>query len=110
MREHLQQVFDTKFSLDEKLRFMSEVLELDDLGKDEPIKGIYGVEAASLHYFDKSARYLTIDEAAQLAILLPSPRKRNPHDLTPYLQQRVAWVKRQMRQLGNDYLAPILND
>lgn len=44
LREHLQQVFDTKFSLDEKLRFMSEVLELDDLGKDEPIKGIYGVE------------------------------------------------------------------
>ena len=88
-----------------KKRILEVYLNVAEFGK-----GIYGVEAASLHYFDKSARYLTIDEAAHLAILLPSPRKRNPHDLTPYLQQRVAWVKRQMRQLGNDYLAPILND
>ena len=88
-----------------KKRILEVYLNVAEFGK-----GIYGVEAASLHYFDKSARYLSIDEAAQLAVLLPSPRKRNPHDLTPYLQQRVSWVKRQMRQLGSDYLTPILND
>ncbi|GAA0780703.1 hypothetical protein GCM10009193_17240 [Shewanella aestuarii] len=88
-----------------KKRILEVYLNVAEFGQ-----GIYGVEAASLHYFDKSARYLSIDEAAQLAVLLPSPRKRNPHDLTPYLQQRVSWVKRQMRQLGSDYLAPILTN
>jgi monofunctional biosynthetic peptidoglycan transglycosylase len=71
-------------------------------------KGIYGVEAASQHYFNKSARYLTANEAARLAVLLPSPRKRDPNNLTPYLRQRVAWVEKQMKQLGSGYLAPIL--
>lgn len=71
-------------------------------------KGIYGVEAASQHYFHKSARQLTTNEAARLAVLLPSPRKRDPNNLTPYLRQRVAWVEKQMRQLGSGYLAPIL--
>ncbi|MBZ9612287.1 monofunctional biosynthetic peptidoglycan transglycosylase [Rheinheimera maricola] len=72
-------------------------------------KGIYGVEAASQHYFNKPASRLSQNEAARLAVLLPSPRKRNPRDLTPYLQQRVVWVERQMRQLGPDYLRPVLN-
>jgi monofunctional biosynthetic peptidoglycan transglycosylase len=72
-------------------------------------KGIYGVEAASQHYFNKSARYLTTNEVARLTVLLPSPRNRDPHHLTPYLRQRVAWVERQMKQLGTGYLQPILN-
>ncbi|MEZ8184998.1 monofunctional biosynthetic peptidoglycan transglycosylase [Shewanella sp. 5S214] len=72
-------------------------------------KGIYGVEAASQHYFHKSARNLSSNEAARLAVLLPSPRKRDPNNLTPYLRQRVVWVERQMKQLGAGYLRPILN-
>ena len=72
-------------------------------------KGIYGVEAASQHYFNKPVSRLSQNEAARLAVLLPSPRKRNPRDLTPYLQQRVIWVERQMRQLGPGYLRPVLN-
>lgn len=71
-------------------------------------KGIYGVEAASQHYFNKSAKYLSNKEAAKLAVLLPSPRNRNPNHLTPYLSQRVVWVERQMKQLGSAYLTPIL--
>ncbi|GGP87930.1 monofunctional biosynthetic peptidoglycan transglycosylase [Shewanella ulleungensis] len=71
-------------------------------------KGIYGVEAASQHYFNKPAKYLSSKEAAKLAVLLPSPRNRNPNHLTPYLSQRVVWVERQMRQLGTGYLTPIL--
>jgi monofunctional biosynthetic peptidoglycan transglycosylase len=72
-------------------------------------KGIYGVEAASQHYFHKSARNLSSNEAARLAVLLPSPRKRDPNNLTPYLRQRVVWVERQMKQLGAGYLRPILD-
>lgn len=71
-------------------------------------QGIYGVEAASQHYFNKSARYLSKNEAARLAVLLPSPRKRNPNNLSPYLSQRAVWVERQMKQLGSGYLETIL--
>lgn len=71
-------------------------------------KGIYGVEAASLHYFGKSARYLKANQAARLAVLLPSPRTRDPNQLTPYLRQRVNWIEQQMQQLGRGYLTPVL--
>ncbi|KKO50352.1 peptidoglycan transglycosylase [Arsukibacterium sp. MJ3] len=87
-----------------KKRILEVYVNVAELGK-----GIYGVEAASQHYFAKSARHLTINEAARLAVLLPAPRKRDPRQLTPYLSQRVTWVERQMRQLGPGYLAPILN-
>ena len=41
-------------------------------------QGIYGVEAASQHYFSKSASGLSPAEAATLAALLPNPR--NPRE------------------------------
>lgn len=72
-------------------------------------KGIYGVEAASRHYFNTSARNLTAEQAARLAVLLPNPRHRNPNQLTYNLRQRVTWVERQMRQLGPAHLAPIID-
>lgn len=40
--------------------------------------GIFGAEAASRHYFHKSAAKLTRREALLLAAALPSPRLRNP--------------------------------
>lgn len=40
--------------------------------------GAYGVEAASQRYFDKSARELTISEAALIAGLLKAPSKFSP--------------------------------
>ena len=86
-----------------KKRILEVYLNVAEFGK-----GIYGVEAASQHYFGKSASKLTTDQAARLAVLLPSPRKRDPNHLTPYLSQRVDWVERQMQQLGAGYLKPIL--
>ena len=71
--------------------------------------GIYGVEAASQYYFGKSSSQLSRNQAARLAVLLPSPRRRDPNQLTPYLQQRVSWVEQQMRQLGAGYLKPVLD-
>jgi monofunctional glycosyltransferase len=40
--------------------------------------GIFGVEAASRHYYGKSSSELTPQEAARLAVVLPNPRKYNP--------------------------------
>lgn len=72
--------------------------------------GIYGVEAASQHYYGKPAKALSRNQSARLAVLLPSPRKRDPRRLTPYLEQRVTWVERQMQQLGSGYLQPVLSN
>ncbi|WP_340680135.1 monofunctional biosynthetic peptidoglycan transglycosylase [Paraglaciecola sp.] len=88
-----------------KKRILEVYLNVAEFGK-----GIYGIEAASQHYFHKSASNLTTSEAAKLAVLLPSPRKRDPRHLTPYLRQRVVWVERQMQQLGTGYLKPILDN
>ena len=86
-----------------KKRILEVYLNIAEFGK-----GIYGVEAASQHYFGRSASKLTMNQAARLAVLLPSPRTRNPNALTYYLRQRVDWVERQMQQLGPDYLKPII--
>ncbi len=88
-----------------KQRILEVYLNVAEFGK-----GIYGVEAASQHYFGKSARYLTKHQTAQLAVLLPSPKTRDPRSLTATLSQRVMWIERQMSQLGNDYLTPIFKD
>jgi len=40
--------------------------------------GIFGIEAASLQYFGKSAADLTAREAAQLAVVLPNPLRYHP--------------------------------
>lgn len=73
-------------------------------------KGIYGVEMASRHYFGHSARHLTRHQAAQLATLLPAPKKRDPHHFSQALQAHVDWVEQQMQQLGDAYLRPVLHE
>jgi monofunctional biosynthetic peptidoglycan transglycosylase len=50
--------------------------------------GVYGAEAAARHHFGKSAEDLSPDEAALLAAMLPSPRRYDPLQLTPYLTKR----------------------
>jgi monofunctional biosynthetic peptidoglycan transglycosylase len=41
-------------------------------------EGIFGIETASIHYFEKPSSELTPIEAARLAAVLPNPRKYNP--------------------------------
>src|SRR5215472_10963340 len=44
----------------------------------EMARGIYGVEAASQHYFGVSARGLTREQSAMLAAVLPNPKGWDP--------------------------------
>jgi monofunctional biosynthetic peptidoglycan transglycosylase len=50
--------------------------------------GIFGAEAAARHHFGKSAAELSIEEAALLAAILPSPRRYDPMRVTKYLRNR----------------------
>jgi monofunctional biosynthetic peptidoglycan transglycosylase len=66
--------------------------------------GIYGVEAASQYYFNKQSINLTDSEAALLAAVLPNPYQFNVKRTSAYMQKRVRWIKKQMRQLGRKTL------
>ena len=57
--------------------------------------GIFGAEAASQHYFRKSASQLTRREALLLAVSLPAPRLRNPGKPSPRMLRMAKAVERQ---------------
>ncbi|MGL5048043.1 MAG: monofunctional biosynthetic peptidoglycan transglycosylase [Shewanella sp.] len=63
--------------------------------------GLYGAEAASKHYFGKSAAKLTQYEASLLAAILPNPWRYKVSPPSSYVLQRSAWIRKQMRQLGD---------
>jgi monofunctional biosynthetic peptidoglycan transglycosylase len=50
--------------------------------------GIYGVEAASQHYFGVGARGLTREQSAMLAAVLPNPKGWDPANPGPMLRWR----------------------
>lgn len=77
-----------------KARIMEVYLNVIEMGE-----GIYGIEAASQHYFKKPAEKLTRNEAALIAAVLPNPRRWNPARPTPYIQGRQVWILRQMNNL-----------
>lgn len=62
--------------------------------------GVFGLEAAAQHYFGTSAANLSVAQASRLAAILPNPRGWSASRPSPYVQQRAAWIQRQMRQLG----------
>jgi monofunctional biosynthetic peptidoglycan transglycosylase len=51
-------------------------------------RGIFGIEAASNHYYGKSASMLNPEEASRLASVLPNPRKFDPLGSSRYVVNR----------------------
>ena len=58
---------------------------------------IYGVEAATQHYFGKSSRSLSREQAAFLAALLPNPKYYQDHRDDRKLQYRKRMIQKYMR-------------
>ena len=67
---------------------------------------VYGAEAASQYFFNKSSQDLTPDEAISLAAILPSPRRWNPHHQEGFMGQRKAVLTDRMVRAG--YMTPAL--
>ncbi len=63
-------------------------------------KSVYGAEAAAQFWFNKPASKLTSYEAAAIAAVLPNPRQYRANPASNYIQNRQAWIVRQMRNLG----------
>lgn len=61
--------------------------------------GIYGVTAASRHYFGKPPSRLYDSEAALLAAVLPNPTRFRVAEPSDYVRERQAWILGQMQRL-----------
>ena len=62
--------------------------------------GVYGAEAASQYWFNKSASKLTKSEAAAIAAILPRPLKYRANPPTNYIASRKLWIMKQMSFFG----------
>ena len=67
--------------------------------------GVYGAEAASQHWFGKSADDLTAREAARLAAILPSPRRYSASSPGPYVRRRTSRIQGAMGTVRDQGLA-----
>ncbi len=61
---------------------------------------VYGAEAASRFYFDRSAASLSAPQAALLAGCLPNPRKMNPGNPDKRLKSRQRMILSRMKRWG----------
>jgi monofunctional biosynthetic peptidoglycan transglycosylase len=82
-----------------KPRIMEVYLNIAEFGR-----GVFGVEAASRHYFDKSAKNLTRAEAARLAAILPQPIKRDAASPGRYTRRYANRIAGRTRVVANEGL------
>jgi len=59
-------------------------------------EGVFGAEAAAQHYFRKPAARLSANEAARLAVMLPSPKFFERRPGSPYLSGRAGTIMARM--------------
>lgn len=67
--------------------------------------GTYGAEAGSQRYFGHSAARMTPDEAARMAVALPSPKKRAVRNPSGWLSRHGNTVERRIGIVRRDGLA-----
>lgn len=83
-----------------KKRILEIYLNIAEFGN-----GVYGVKAASEIYFKAKPAELDMIKSALLITALPSPRRYNLADPSPYMIKRRNWILQYMFYLGNtDYL------
>ncbi len=80
-----------------KQRILEMYLNVSEMGK-----GIFGIQAASLKYFNKDALLLTRGEAAQIAAALPNPIVYTVSPLSKYVSARSLRILRQMANIERD--------
>ncbi len=78
-----------------KQRIMEVYLNVIEMGD-----GIYGAEAASKAYFNKSALTINKQQAATITVVLPNPIKYHAKKPGSYLNGRINWLLQQMRYWG----------
>ena len=73
-------------------------------------KRVFGIGAASKHYFGINARDLNPEQSALIAAALPTPSRSNPAKPSPYLLERAAYIQDQMPRVGGRRMVRELDD
>ncbi len=68
--------------------------------------GVYGVDAASQVFFHTTPDRLSPQQSALLAAVLPNPLRLRVDKPSAYVLRRVAWIERQVAQLGGPAYLP----
>lgn len=63
-------------------------------------KSVFGIGAASQHYFGINAKDLNPRQSALIAASLPTPSRSNPAKPSKYLQERADYILDQMPRIG----------
>lgn len=100
-RSYVRKVLEAWFTLLIEVFWSKERIMEVYLNSIEMGKGIYGAEAAAQHWFHKSAKQLTKDEAAAIAAILPNPLVFKANPPSQYISNRKIWIKKQMSYWGN---------
>jgi len=100
-RSYVRKAFEAWFTLLIEIFWSKERIMEVYLNSIEMGNGIYGAEAAALHWFKKSAVKLNKDEAAAIAAVLPNPIRYSANPPTSYISKRKNWIKQQMSFWGN---------
>ena len=88
------QEFVVTFAL-EALLSKQRILEIY-LNSVEWGEGVFGAEAAARHYFRQGANSLGVSQAAQLAVMLPAPKRFEKRPGSPYVLGRASTVAARM--------------
>ena len=80
-----------------KRRILEVYLNTVEMGK-----GVFGIEAASQHYFHKPSKTLTRNEAAMIIGCLPNPKIYTVVPESRFVAWKSNWILRQMNHLQND--------
>jgi monofunctional glycosyltransferase len=80
-----------------KRRILEVYLNVSEMGK-----GVYGIEAASRHEFNKSAKTLTRQESAMIAASLPNPKIYTVKPMSRHVASSYPWIVGQMERLQDD--------
>ncbi|KAA0915272.1 monofunctional biosynthetic peptidoglycan transglycosylase [Psychrobacter sp. ANT_WB68] len=76
----------------DKQRILTAYLNVAEFGN-----GIYGIDAAAQHYFDKSAANLNRDESALLIAMLTNPKYYESHQSDKRLRNKQRIIKKRMK-------------
>jgi len=80
-----------------KQRILEVYLNISEMGP-----GIFGIEAASRQYFDKSAKDLSRNEVAMIIACLPNPKIYTVKPMSRFVSWKSKWILRQMSNVQDD--------
>ena len=99
-RSYIRKIFEAYYTFLIEIIWGKERIMEVYLNSIEMGDGVYGAEATSKYWFNKSAKNLTKYDAAAIAAILPNPRKYKATNSSSYVNKRKNKIVKIMRYIG----------